>query len=195
MNKYIDAEKLIAEIEALKTIFEKMSSIDGPRKEFFCGKREMAVQAICLITSLQQEQPIEGKQAIIITETNGDANIHWDCRSLDDVMALLKSAESFITEKQIENTSGPGSSPDYATTEGRYSHLFKRQQEQPEVDLEKEIMEESEQNWYNKAAKFWYEHCELNKTKDQRILILDAPTFTELVHDIYELGLNARKEK
>lgn len=67
------------------------------------------------------------------------------------------------------------------------------QQEQPEVDLEQE-MKESEQGWYNEAAEFWYKHCELNKTKDQRILILDAPTFTELVHDFYELG-KARKEE
>jgi hypothetical protein len=55
--KYIDAEKLIAGIDRLKTIFEEMSAIDGPRKEFFCGKKEMAVQTIGIITSLQQEQP------------------------------------------------------------------------------------------------------------------------------------------
>lgn len=86
----------------------------------------------------QQEQP-KDKQIVIITESHGDANIEWDCRSLDDVMALLKSAESFVSDKQVEKLRGPGSGPDYATTEGRYSHLFKRQQEQPEVDLKKTV--------------------------------------------------------
>jgi len=69
------------------------------------------------------------------------------------------------------------------------------QQEQPAVDLEKVPIGKTKPNWYHKAAEFWAEHCELNKTKDQRILILDAPIFTELVHTFYELGLNARKEE
>ena len=90
---------------------------------------------------IQQERPIEGKQVIIITETNGEANIHWDCRSLDDVRALLTSAESFITDKQIEELRGQGSGPDYDTTEGRFRNAHKFQQEQPEVDLVQFIME------------------------------------------------------
>lgn len=56
MKKYIDADKLITEIEKLKTIFEKLSAIDGPRKEFFYGKKEMAIQAIALISLHQQKQ-------------------------------------------------------------------------------------------------------------------------------------------
>lgn len=133
--KYIDAEKLIAEIKRLDKENKESLKIGGPiGREFLFGIGAGYADVIKIIASLQQEQPIEGKQVIIITETDGDANIKWDCRSLDDVIVLLKSAENFIAEKQIEKIAGPGSGPDYATTEGRYSRLFKRRQEQPEVD-------------------------------------------------------------
>ncbi len=45
------------------------------------------------------------KQRVLLTETNGDANIDWDCRSLDDVKTLLKFGLDFIrtieADKQI----------------------------------------------------------------------------------------------
>lgn len=132
--KYIPADKLIAEIEKRKKSIDECPFIEA---EFGASiKRDVKIKTfdelISLITSLQQVQP-EDKQIVIITESHGDANIEWDCRSLDDVIALLKSAETFITEKQIEKMVGPRrSGPDYATIEGRYSRLFKRQQKQPE---------------------------------------------------------------
>lgn len=134
MNKYIDSEKLIAEIERLKEgtpigICEYDKGEENGRMEVLTSLRST-------ITSLQLEQP-KDKQIIIITESHGDANIEWDCRSLDDVIALLKSAESFITEKQVEELRGHGSEPDYNTTEGRFRNAHKFQQDQPEVDLEK----------------------------------------------------------
>lgn len=109
--------------------------------------------ALSLIDSLQQEQPIEGKQVIIITETDGDANIYWDCRSLDDVKALLASAQSFIADKQVEELRGQGSGPDYNTTEGRSRNAHKSQQEQQmpdstqliaEWEKEKEVLEQKD---------------------------------------------------
>lgn len=42
--------------------------------------------------------------------------------------------------------------------------------------------------WYDKAAEFWAAHCQLNDKKDQRILVLDAPTFTDLVHQFFQMG-------
>jgi hypothetical protein len=36
------------------------------------------------------------KQRILLTETDGSANIDWDCRSLDDVKILLKCGLEFI---------------------------------------------------------------------------------------------------
>lgn len=151
------------------------------------------VPSVARFIQAKQEQP-EDKQTIVITESRGDANIIWDCRSLSDVIALLKSAESFITEKQIEKIAGPGSGPDYATTEGRYSHLFKHQQEQPEVDLEK--LGEEVENFcleYDARKDAWY-----NMTpRDQKLL--SNPTWlnfaTNIASHFYELGLNARKEE
>lgn len=109
----------------------------------------------------QIKAELKGKQIIIISENDGIANIKWDCRSLDDVKALLASAQSFITDKQVGELRGIGSGPDYNTTEGRFRNAHKFQQEpsltvekvveqckkfggnpeviQSEVDLEKEI--------------------------------------------------------
>jgi len=41
------------------------------------------------------------KQVIVIGESYGDAVMHWDTRSLVDTLALLKSAEEYISN-QIE---------------------------------------------------------------------------------------------
>ena len=117
MGKYIPANKLI---ELVKEWRSKQMGFAW----------DAVNEVLKIIDSLQEEQP-KDKQIVIITESHGDANIEWDCRSLDDVIVLLKSAESFITEKQIEKVAGPGSGPDYSTTEGRYSHLFKHKKEQP----------------------------------------------------------------
>lgn len=69
------------------------------------------------------------KQVVLLSESNGDAEIGWDTRSLEDAKNLLEYGLAFIN-REIERIAGLGSGPDYATTEGRYSHLFK-QQEQP----------------------------------------------------------------
>ena len=47
------------------------------------------------------------KQRVLLTETNGDAHIDWDCRSLRDVKLLLKYGLGYIDaqlEKQGEQT-------------------------------------------------------------------------------------------
>ena len=110
MSKYIDAEKLIAEIERYKqgAAISRFDN-DGENADYFQGKVDLCDDLTHIITSLQQEQPIEGKQVIIITETDGDANIYWDCRSLGDVKALLANAQSFIADKQVEGLRGQGS--------------------------------------------------------------------------------------
>ena len=36
------------------------------------------------------------KQRVLLTETNGDANINWDCRSMDDVEVLLNCGLEYI---------------------------------------------------------------------------------------------------
>ena len=102
---YIDAEKLIAEIKRYKNKADERLKIKG--RTFSEEQKDSALQNLCgnllhFIDSIQQEQS-KDKQIIIITESHGDANIKWDCRSLEDVRILLKSAESFITEKLTKN--------------------------------------------------------------------------------------------
>jgi hypothetical protein len=41
------------------------------------------------------------KQRVLLTETDGSANIDWDCRSLDDVKTLLKCGLEFIRTIEI----------------------------------------------------------------------------------------------
>ena len=62
--KYIDAEKLIAEIERLKEEYNKSIPVNVPNdrmeatKALVCmGKVEVLNQALCVLHSLQQEQP------------------------------------------------------------------------------------------------------------------------------------------
>ena len=45
--------------------------------------------------SIEEKAKTE-KQRVLLTETNGSANIDWDCRSLDDVKTLLKCGLEFI---------------------------------------------------------------------------------------------------
>lgn len=180
--KYIDSEKLIASLN--KTMQSYKSQMVDPRKYpidhidlmAFLAREYRAI--IANVTSLQQEQ-LKDKQVVVITESHGDANIEWDCRSLDDVMALLKSAESFIAEKQIEKTSGPGSGPDYATTEGRLRNAHKFQQS--EVDLEKEFQE------------YWYLHQYDHRLRRQVMDGHGKDVLENTARHFYELGLKARQ--
>ena len=180
MGKYIDADKLIAEI--YKRREDALSVVD-------IDKANNLIEVIELIEDLQQEQPIRGhhteswieetKQELQHEEELLDMRLET-LKRIRDKKNQFQQEQPLTTEKVVEQCKKFGGNPEVIY------------QEQPEVDLEKK-MKESEQSWYNKAAEFWYKHCELNKTKDQRILILYAPTFTEFVHDIYEFGLNARK--
>lgn len=171
MKKYIDVEKLIAEIEDKLSYYRRLNQTRQVYDYVIYPLEEL----LEYITSNQQEQPIEGKQTIIITETNGDANIHWDCRSLEDVMLLLESAKSYISDKQIEELRGPGSGPDYNTTEGRFRNAHKFKQEQSEVDFEKELDEAVRR--YKPNGDFGW------------------GTLYNIAYYFYELGRNARKNE
>lgn len=183
MSKYIDAEILYRKVDELMAHYataEKETEDDVELSIFYQGKRKMCSEIIDHITSLQQEQPIEGKQIVIITETDGDANIYWDCRSLDDVKALLASAQSFITDKQVEGLRGIGSGPDYNTTEGRFRNAHKFQQEQPEVNLE-QFDKDVTKIWGRCAAE-----------PNDSIACLHIETFNEVARHFYKLGLKAK---
>lgn len=161
--KYIPADKLIAEIERR---IDLICTTEGVVQRDKLQEYEALRDIGDFIISLQQEQPEVQNGKFVFPK-------YLYARTKDN--------------KTIDMSYAP---QDMNAIEYIRNDFI--QKEQPEVDLEKK-MKESEQSWYNKAAEFWYKHCELNKTKDQRILILYAPTFTEFVHDIYEFGLNARK--
>lgn len=137
------------------------------------------------IDSLQQGQPIEGRQVIIITETNGNANIHWDCRSLDDVKALLASAQSFITDKQVEELRGIGSGPDYNTTEGRFRNADKFQQEQPEHNIEEKAISLQIQAYLTTASDELYAPGKPLYTKSHHKDIHDCMLMWQKLHQYY----------
>lgn len=80
------------------------------------------------------------KQRILLTETDGSANIDWDCRSLDDVKVLLKCGLEFIrtieADKQILPDSRFGGCSFRVPT--RYDKGIKQGEQKPD-DLK---------NWY-----------------------------------------------
>lgn len=209
MMKYIDADKLTTIIEERKA--QQDQWINRYHDPINQGISQELAEILSIITSLQQEQP-NGKQVIIITETDGDANIHWDCRSLEDVRALLVSAESYISDKQNEELRVCGSGPDYNTEEGRYNSLFKHRQEQLEADLEKEIMRYQREDMdrdttVRDVARHFAEwgvihlQPEVDLEKEIARFALNGgtgdntPTIGETARHFYNLGLNARKEK
>lgn len=135
MAQYINKTALVAEIE------RKINEINLDNiEDWRCRiQREHDIEVMKNILSLIDTLEVkEGKQIIIITESDGDAHIHWDCRSLEDVNILLDYAKSFIIDRQTEGVRGRGSFPDYNTEEGRYKDLFAKSSEVKEVDLEKE---------------------------------------------------------
>lgn len=180
MSKYIDAGKLIAEIEQQIKNFSIMHNTAASKEDYESMNRVDCVIArlrsvLAFVNSLQQEQPIEGKQVIIITETDCDANIHWYCRSLDDVMALLTSAKSFIADKQIEELRGKGSGPDYNTVEGRFRNAHKFHQEQQEVQNGKFVF-----------PKYLYARTKDNKTIDMSYAPQDMTAVEYVRNDFVE---------
>lgn len=129
MTEYIDKAVVVAEINRL---YQEHSD-----NRYGCDEAALCLEVLeDFIDTLEAK---EGKQVIIITESDGDAYIHWDCRSLEDVNILLDCAKSFIIDRQIENVRGEGSFPDYNTEEGRYKDLFSKSSEVKVADLEKEL--------------------------------------------------------
>lgn len=49
------------------------------------------------------------KQRVLLTETNGDANIDWDTRSLKDAITLLKHGLNYLQEIEVKKQTMPSS--------------------------------------------------------------------------------------
>ena len=80
----------------------------------YCAKEEMTRW----ITFLEnQGKPIDKivkramteKQRVLLTETNGDANIDWDTRSLKDAITLLKHGLNYLQEIEVKKQTMPSS--------------------------------------------------------------------------------------
>ena len=134
----IDKSAVVAEIEKkLADILVCKKDASTPEERIILTNMILLYKG--LLSFIDTLEVKEGKQIIIITESDGDAHIHWDCRSLEDVNTLLDCAKSFIIDRQTEDVRGKGSFPDYNTEEGRYKKLFTKSSEVKEMDLEKEI--------------------------------------------------------
>lgn len=135
MNKYIDAEELIAEIERFKQ-GAAIARFDnaGENADYFQGKVDLCDDLTHLIASLQQEQP-ELPQ-IGYAETYYQKGLHDGI--IKGQIEILKGLEE-IEKRKAEPV------------------LFIKEQEQPEVEVELE--EERETSFYddmNVIARHFY---------------------------------------
>ena len=187
--RYIDAEKLIKSVnhyqEGAKAAFNPIED----DADYYKGKIDACEDIHELITSLQQSRP---KTDVKSPFTGGKVTILSREEEVTFRGEKIKATRKYY---RCEDTGREFT--DSKLDDDMMWSAFRAYCEKKRMTSFTDIVLKQEQpeGLYNKAAKFWYEHCELNKTKDQRILILNAPTFTELVNDIYELGLNARKEE
>jgi len=160
MSKYIDAEKLIAYLK--KTMESYKSQMVDPTKYpidhidlmAFLAREYQAI--IANVESLQQEQT--ELPPIGYAETYYQKGLHDGfIKGLTETIKGLEEIEKRKAEP----------------------HLVIKEQEQPEVDLEKEIVSICET--YGITKNFDAE--------------LGPPYIKNITHHFYELGLNAKKEE
>lgn len=191
--KYIDSEKLIAEIKrqiesaAQKTdIFYSVDDVENEKK--YDDERNVLERLLKLVTSLQQEQPNNMiqwtgnnlKEVIDFTGKSpkfGEWFKSWDelesyVHSHGDILKLFSDDGSHFevpVGAWIVKTPDGYNVPSVA----RFIHA---KQEQPEVDLEKEILDWiGDEDSCKNGEWTWYE-C------------------NKMLRHFYELGLNAKKE-
>ena len=164
--KYIDADKLIAEIERRKNQTERrINNIVPIRRKDTMDEEQLA--------------KIELRDKV-------------DKAYLNGVLITLSDILSFITSLQQEQPVGE----EYAIEIGKGVHtlrvgsqsdidhlIHQEKQEQPKVDLE-EFDKEVTKIWGRCAAE-----------PNDSIACLHIETFNEIARHFYELGLNARKEE
>ena len=213
MTKYIDADKLIAEIKERYNTYKI-----GQHSPFRNGKVEALREAIELIASLQQEQDMgevsdgyhtfnelyyyrmlynaaffnllpkgwvhkskrhnTGEECfgggwfiVMANLPTGQISNHYELKDWD----LFK-----VPEKEFADE-WDGHTPQEAAKR-LYEYL---QQEQPEIDLEKEVIDYFEGHWPGMETA---EQCNTQ-------MHFTPPAIMRLVKHFYELGLNSRTEK
>lgn len=172
MNKYIPAEKLIAEIETWIDIAEKRINNNAPIEHpetideeklkylqktreskitWLDGQEEALKKVLSIITSLQQEQPTKGYDEKYLNEKITKAKKSWDGVDVDKYMDDVRGRE------------------------------------QPEIDLEKEI-----DNYIADNFSEAHDGVLLSDASGTELMITDISL---IARHFYELGLNARKEE
>lgn len=150
--KYIDADKLKAEIESIGLIPQISADYND-------GRNDMKIMFLDTIDSLQQEQPETSKGKFMFpkflyarTKDNKTIDVSYAPQSLD--------AMEYIRSDSL-------------------------QQEQPEVDLEKEVT-----NWWNDRYKKINNDYEFGKYNGH---YMANSTIISLAKHFFELGIKAQK--
>lgn len=102
MNKYIPAEKLIAEIERLlaranrrtdKEHLSHNSEMEKFGEDYWNGYGDLAYSLLGFITSLKQEQPTRGYDEAYLNECIAKARKTWKCVDVDKYMDEMRGRE------------------------------------------------------------------------------------------------------
>ena len=201
--KFIDADKLIAEIEFAKSVYDNSKRVihglaDAFRQD---GRAAMCDDILKKIASLQQKETQVDKMLCsqVWWEEQGWIMIPPDA-TIEGIDSLLKQVKKKLQQEQpdkyetalekarewMQNVNQGGHAilinifPELG--EGLDPRYGGRKREQPEVDLEKELIE-----WHKR-------HFEKTGTYEKYSgFYLENSSQLDLARHFYELGLNARK--
>lgn len=183
MINYIPADKLIAEIKRYKNKADERLKIKG--RTFGEEQKDLALQNLCgnllyFISSLQQDETQVDKMlsSQIWWEEQGWIMIPPDA-TIEGIDSLLREVKKKLQQEQLDFPTTDEQIKEFLATHPKikvpekYKNpdwLFKKQ-EQPEVDLEKEIIR--------------YQREDMDRDT----------TVRDVARHFYELGLNARNEE
>lgn len=180
MSKYIDAEKLKAEIERRKELLENGTAHPEVMKRVE-GALKVYNSILDFITSLQQEQPKFNVGDLVVSKKNPHLTYRILATNIPNELGKTDYKVEIFTEGKPGLLSEPHNihliSSDKIEDWGELV-----QQEQPEVDWG-EFDKEVAKLWGSCAAE-----------PNDSIACLHVETFSEVARHFYELGINARKE-
>ena len=166
MSKYIDAEKLIAEIERLQKFNNSMSSsaINSNMRNFYDGCEDCCKRLLSFITSFHQEQPMPNSTQLI---------------------ELWHKDKEMLKENDFRDDPWRLACNAFLCGFGRGLMV---KQKQPEVDLEKEVKSYIKDNFTitDEAAQI---------PEEDRMYSWGEDDMVAFAHHFYELGLKVRKEE
>ena len=182
MAKYIDADKLKARIEEWYNIYKI-----GQHSPFRNGKVETLRETIELIDSLQQEQPHKSfceENCKGYRDTGGKCFFGFNCSAKKAQEWSETGLEvSKFCQPVPKNIANCVAEHFWEMLDDEEKENTTAQQEQPEVELEKEI------------DHFWDSCIKHKNERGGNVIWSNKIEIEVLARHFYELGLNARKEK